>query len=744
MIITSKSVEFSTIKQFEGESELRLFVNEFCHFLSLPGKDSTQVRNPVDCWFVFTLYFRDTQSISQWIQYGFVSGTGIAFELGAKLGIVLTTPPRPHVEVIDFRPTKIPMRLEFEPQVTDFPLVENRVFEDDVAVFGDFESLLKKGVSAAQSGDRDHARKLLSQATAMNPASESAWMWLASISEYPEELLAFLNRVLEINPENSRAVEWLSATNSLLAKTFVQRAITAYEEGSLDRATQNLDQALTYDLDSGMAWFWKAKLAQSDDEKLEFLDRALKIDPENQDAQAAVTAIKRARSHAAFDEAKAAAAAGNRKKAAEILDNFVKDVPDSVQAWLLKSHLAAGLEGKIEALENPLAIDPENAAARSGLEFLKLTFGSSDSHEDPDASEAVEADDGNDTVELAAEKAPLVIPAENPVVVEFVPPSSPEDFVEEAVPNEVGAETEFEAAPVDDEVVETAVFEPATAYEEEHLPSDNEAVSEQVSEFEPNVDYRFEAEEALVRSAEDSFEPTEVPVDAQFETAEDSSEHVREVSDGNSLVAESVGVYAEEVAPVVEEPMRFVEPQFDHVEPEFVHESSPFDALADETYTAFACPYCMSPNEEQALKCTVCHAMLTLADIEALLSSSRADREIVQRAVTAMEGEWNLREFSEEELTQLGVGHLNLNNFESGFKYLQEASRLNPNNVMLAGHVNTLAIRLDEMRRQAENYDAMPKGKTILVVDDSPTVRKLIAGKLEKSGHTVVCRCRWC
>ncbi|MCC6327930.1 MAG: response regulator [Acidobacteria bacterium] len=33
----------------------------------------------------------------------------------------------------------------------------------------------------------------------------------------------------------------------------------------------------------------------------------------------------------------------------------------------------------------------------------------------------------------------------------------------------------------------------------------------------------------------------------------------------------------------------------------------------------------------------------------------------------------------------------------------------------------------------------MVKGKTILVVDDSPTVRKLIAGKLEKSGHEVHC-----
>ena len=32
-----------------------------------------------------------------------------------------------------------------------------------------------------------------------------------------------------------------------------------------------------------------------------------------------------------------------------------------------------------------------------------------------------------------------------------------------------------------------------------------------------------------------------------------------------------------------------------------------------------------------------------------------------------------------------------------------------------------------------------PDYKTILVVDDSPTVRKLISGKLEKCGHEVLC-----
>lgn len=135
----------------------------------------------------------------------------------------------------------------------------------------------------------------------------------------------------------------------------------------------------------------------------------------------------------------------------------------------------------------------------------------------------------------------------------------------------------------------------------------------------------------------------------------------------------------------------------------------------------------------------MCHATLTLSDIESLISNQRVDRETVQTAVTQMEAEWNLREFAADELISLGIGHFNLGNFGPGIKYLQEASLLRPNDVILSGQINTLVIRLDEIRRQAAANEGKPKGRTILVVDDSATVRKLISGKLEKSGHTVVC-----
>jgi twitching motility two-component system response regulator PilG len=151
------------------------------------------------------------------------------------------------------------------------------------------------------------------------------------------------------------------------------------------------------------------------------------------------------------------------------------------------------------------------------------------------------------------------------------------------------------------------------------------------------------------------------------------------------------------------------------------------------------CPFCAVENDTHSFKCSGCHAVVSLSDTETLLANPYADFELIHPAVMRMESEVNRREFSNDELISLGIGHMNLRNHEAGLGYLHEAVRRDPNNVVLASEVNTLAIRVDEIQRQSEVDQSRPKGKTILVVDDSPTVRKLISGKLEKSGHNVVC-----
>lgn len=547
------------------------------------------------------------------------------------------------------------MRLEFEPNVTAFPFVENEFFDDPVSPIGhDFAVLLKKGISAAQNGERELAREMLLQASELDPRSEDAWMWLASVSDYPEELLAFLHRVLEINPANERAAQWRSTTKSLLAKTFVQRAVAAREEGSVERARQCLDQALVFDYNCEMAWFWKASIATSDDQKLTCLNHVLEINPDNDDARVAVKAIQKARSQDGFYEARTAAVAGKRKKALELVDEFLRSVPDNSEAWVLRSHLALGMDEKIKSLEKALAIDPQNEAAKTTHAFLLKTVASAKER-------------------TVAKRREIVL---EPV---FAP-------VEETRREEPAVECNSQSSSPEWFVAAMASQPDADRVTLERLPDFDEDLDEgEVL----NLDHRSES------VAESSVDFSEI---------------------------ENVGESCTDEASMIET-LEF---------------PVGLPAAAPQT-SGFDCPYCSEVNEVQAFECVLCHATLTLSDIESLLSNPRSEHEKIQQAVTQMEAEWNLREFSEDELTALGIGHFNLNNFESGLKYLREASRLNPNNVILAGQVNTLAIRLDERRRQDENHDAMAKGKTILVVDDSPTVRKLIAGKLEKSGHTVVC-----
>ena len=97
-----------------------------------------------------------------------------------------------------------------------------------------------------------------------------------------------------------------------------------------------------------------------------------------------------------------------------------------------------------------------------------------------------------------------------------------------------------------------------------------------------------------------------------------------------------------------------------------------------------------------------------------------------------------MRALNSPELINLGIAYFNTRNLRKGLAYLQEASQLDLNNVVLSSQVNSLTIRLSEIERQERRAEgAMPKHLTILVVDDSPTVRKLISGKLEKCGHTV-------
>lgn len=69
--------------------------------------------------------------------------------------------------------------------------------------------LRQQGIAAAKAGQKDHARQLLQQAIRLEPDSEAAWLWLASVARDQRERVFCLQKILEINPHNETALRAL-------------------------------------------------------------------------------------------------------------------------------------------------------------------------------------------------------------------------------------------------------------------------------------------------------------------------------------------------------------------------------------------------------------------------------------------------------------------------------------------------------------------------------------------------------
>jgi len=71
------------------------------------------------------------------------------------------------------------------------------------------QARLREGIDAAKRGDKLTARRLLQQVLAFEKDNELALMWMASVVDSIEERRSFLQRVLQVNPNNERAREAL-------------------------------------------------------------------------------------------------------------------------------------------------------------------------------------------------------------------------------------------------------------------------------------------------------------------------------------------------------------------------------------------------------------------------------------------------------------------------------------------------------------------------------------------------------
>lgn len=183
---------------------------------------------------------------------------------------------------------------------------------------------------------------------------------------------------------------------------------------------------------------------------------------------------------------------------------------------------------------------------------------------------------------------------------------------------------------------------------------------------------------------------------------------------------------------------------------------------------AYRCPLCRTAHPKKIQKCSACKAILELESLDAIIKNEAVNERIILKAIERYESSGG-DEF--EKHFNLGLAYLNLKRMEEARKHLKVASQLRPDDKSLrallaalepqrpthgqqppAPQVGHRAAARAEFRAEAMVAPAAqpkPQAKPepakkqhsrgiILIIDDSPTVLKIVGVTLERQGYQVM------
>lgn len=148
------------------------------------------------------------------------------------------------------------------------------------------------------------------------------------------------------------------------------------------------------------------------------------------------------------------------------------------------------------------------------------------------------------------------------------------------------------------------------------------------------------------------------------------------------------------------------------------------------------CLLCQGTGANNPEHCPSCGAVTDLNHLDALLTNTSASAQKLALALRRLAGQ------PDDAHTSLGLAlaYLNLQRFGEALPHLRDAARLQPDKLKRAQLQMALERTLTLQRQAAEEMREAAR-KLILVVDDSPTIRKVVAAALESTGHRVVTAC---
>ncbi|MEM7030403.1 MAG: response regulator [Chloroflexota bacterium] len=152
------------------------------------------------------------------------------------------------------------------------------------------------------------------------------------------------------------------------------------------------------------------------------------------------------------------------------------------------------------------------------------------------------------------------------------------------------------------------------------------------------------------------------------------------------------------------------------------------------------CPICRVDLSKKMSQCTVCGAFLSLQYPDRLFSNDQLDEDRITRAIRHFEGSGALGHADNfARHFYLGLAYLNMRQIPKGVNLLKSAVSMHPDDQKLKSQFAELMNQPEVVAAltwQAEPPKQNYRG-SVLIVDDSPTVRKLVTLTLERHDFRV-------
>jgi len=452
-----------------------------------------------------------------------------------------------------------------------------------------------------------------------------------------------------------------------------------------DEAHELLQQAIRQAPSSPEVWLACAALAGDPIERLAYLERACALNPSDTRAKALAG---RARVQVINQLTEQGIAAVRDKSMAAARQHFAEIVrlePTHEVTWLRLAALAESPEEQVALIKQVLRINPANEKARATLVDAEKQLAQTHLKQ---ANAEIEA--GQYANARAALRRSLQLDA-----------TSEDAWSLMALIAEDADERQNAADRLD--ALRAGVLAPPAAEPEapaaDAAPVEFEAASPVAHEDAAPVAFEAATPEAVEPPALPAEAPPAMPVTAAVEAAPDATA-IPVPADAASVAPDAHDAAAAPGAVL----------------------SNVATAQAAEYWS---CPFCETLREKATDVCKTCGGVTTLTDQSLLFATRRTDVSTLEMAVARLEESLAVQGEAADPYW-LGMALLNLRKYTEGLAALERSVSQRPEDKVLAAQVASLASTL----RPASGEK--PPRATVLVVDDSPTIRRVVTTKLEK------------